>query len=214
MKTEDINIHIEFTEPLLATASGNKDIQEEFIASRAPDVEKTAEELEALPAVPIDQQVEKASTVFHRDEKGLFLFDYHWRGHIKESLGLMCELGEFKKLSKWTFKRAVDLTIYVRPRRVYLMRDGKNIMQPEGSLQRPLRATTMQGDRVALARSELVNPGATCDLEIHLLASGNSKSAWSEITREKIIQAFTLGQEKGHGQWRGGGYGRYVFSEP
>jgi hypothetical protein len=147
--------------------------------------------------------------VFAQDEKGLFLWDYHWKGYIKENIGAFCELGMFKKLSKWTFKRAVDQAIFVLPRRCYLTRGGKHVVEPDGALQRPIRATTMQGDRVALANSEMVKPGTQTSIKVVLMASENAKSVWSELTPDVLKEVFARGQLSGHGQWRGGGYGRF-----
>lgn len=206
MKTINLNVEIEFTEPLLATNSGNPELHREFIAKNAPEHEKVEEEMAALPA---EEQVAKAMTVFAQDEKGLFLWDYHWKGYIKENIGAFCELGMFKKLSKWTFKRAVDQSIFVLPRRCHLMRNGKFITEPDGQLQRPIRATTMQGDRVALANSERVDAGATTAIKVVLMASENAKSVWSELTADVLKEVFARGALSGHGQWRGGGYGRF-----
>lgn len=223
METKQIKVRITFTEQLLATASGNPELHREFIASKAPGHEQAEEEMAALPA---EAQVEKASTIFHRNPPSgatthdplapagaLFVFDYHWRGYLKEGIGTLCELGEFTKLSKWTYKRAVDSAVFVAPRRIYLARDGKILDKPDGTLQRPLRATTMQGDRVALANSEFVHPGTQCEFTIRVLESSNAKSAWKELTLDVVKAVLTMGQDKGTGQWRGGGYGRFTWEE-
>jgi len=210
MKTSSITVEITFTQPLLATASGNAELQAEFIASKAPTKEAADEE---VSTVPVSDQIEKASTVFHRDDNGLFLYDYTWRGYLKETIGHMCELGEFKKLSKWTHKRAVDGSIFVKPRRIYLQRGGKNLAEPDDTIQRPLRATTMQGDRVALARSECVSEGTQCQFTVTLLESANTKSAWSELNMDLLRQCLDMGAFKGHGQWRGGGWGVFSWKE-
>lgn len=206
MKETTLTIDITFTEPLLATASGNHEIHEEFIASRAAEQSKTDEE---VSTVPVSEQIEKSSTVFMRDEKGIFTYDYTWKGHIKETVGHLCELGEFKKLTKWTFKRAIDGSVFVMPRRVYLTRDGVILQKPDGTIQRPLRATTMQGDRVALARSEFVSAGTIQKITVRILESTNTKSTWSEINADLIRTVFGMGDIKGTGQWRGGSFGRY-----
>lgn len=210
MKTSELKVKVTFIEPILATNSGNAAVQEEFIAMKAPDAEKTKEELEALPK---EEQIEKASTVFVKDDKGLFLWDYQWRGYLKENIGALIELGEVTGLSKWTYKRAVDQCIFVIPRRIHFMREGKHIMKPDGSLQRPLRATTMQGDRVALARSEQINAGATMELMIRVFESSNAKSNWKNVNQELVIMALQRGEMCGHGQWRSGGFGRFTFDQ-
>jgi hypothetical protein len=203
-----LKVRVTFTEDLLATSSGNPEVHAEFQASRSKDAAKMEEEIATLPA---EEVTEKASTVFHKDDKGLFLWDYQWRGHFKEVIGHLCELGEFSKLSKWTYKRACDGAIFVSARRIYLMRDGQHIKQPDGTLQRPLRATTLQGDRVALARSEYCKAGTQCEFEVSIFESADKKSPWYEINLDLIKSCMDLGVMKGTGQWRSGGYGRYTY---
>ena len=64
------------------------------------------------------------------------------------------------------YKKEIDGLVFVSPRRIPLV-------MPEGGetgiCERPLRATTMQGDRVALARSETVPAGTTMDFSVTCL---------------------------------------------
>ena len=71
------------------------------------------------------------------------LWDYQLRGFFKEKLYSLIELGQCD-LSKWNYKKAVDLFLFVNPRRIRYWR-GVPILKPDGDLQRPLRAVTMQG---------------------------------------------------------------------
>jgi hypothetical protein len=216
MKTEKINAIITFTEPTLASTPGNRDLLDEFIAKKAPGSEQAEEELAALPA---DEQTAKASTVFPRDDQGLFCWDYQWRGFFKEAIFAQIELGELRNLSKWTYKRAVDSFLFVNPRRIRYLDDlGQYYKEPTDTLQRPLRAETMQGDRVALARSELLPPGTQLNLEVTLLIGegskkkdGTTRATGASITREIVIACLDYGQFKGFSQWRGGGYGRFTY---
>ena len=50
--------------------------------------------------------------MFARDDKGLFLFDYMMRGFVKETLRTFIDLGQCK-VSKWSYKRVVDSTLFV-----------------------------------------------------------------------------------------------------
>lgn len=54
-------------EALLGTASNNKELHSEFIASHAPDAPSREEE---IAAVGVDEVIEKGTTVFSRDENG------------------------------------------------------------------------------------------------------------------------------------------------
>jgi len=221
MKVETLNIKVQFTEPLLATASGNKELHSEFQVARAAEFrgEQSEAELrkkiaEELGTMPPEEIIDKTSTVFVRDENGLFVWDYQWRGYFKEQVGALIELGDLEKISKWMYKRVVDNTLFIKPRRIYLREpDGAIIQVPHGSLERPLRASTMQGERVALARSEFVRAGTRCEFQIHLLHSTNKNSAWGALNLEVVQSALTMGGLKGTGQWRGGGWGTFTWEE-
>lgn len=54
-------------EAMLGTASNNKELHSEFIASHAPDAPSREEE---IAAVGVDEVIEKGTTVFSRDENG------------------------------------------------------------------------------------------------------------------------------------------------
>ena len=72
-----------------------------------------------------------------------------------------------------------------------------------GSCQRPLRASTAQGDRVALANSETVPPGTTQEFEVRIL---------QDSLLPTVIEWLTYGELHGTGQWRNSGKGRFYFA--
>ena len=193
-----MKVRITLLEEMLGTACANKEIHEEFIASKSADAEKMKEELEALPA---DELIEKAVTVFPRDKDGTpILFDYQFKGFLKEAIGVMLEISENEikvgktKLSKWTFKRIVDGFVFVLPRMIRLV--------PVGPIcTRPLRADTMKGERVSLASSETIPAGTKFELEIKTL---------TPVLDALILKCLDYGALKGLGQWRNSGKGRFV----
>ena len=196
-----MKVKIKLMEEMLGTACQNKEVHEEYIASKSADANKMKEELEALPA---EELMEKAVTVFPRDKDGTpILFDYQFKGFLKEAVGVMLEIndGEIKvgktKLSKWTFKRIVDNFVFVSPRMIRLV--------PVGAIcTRPLRADTMKGERVSLASSETIPAGTEFELEIKTLTP-----ALDAI----ILKCLDYGALKGLGQWRNSGKGRFSWTE-
>lgn len=216
MKTEKLSVKVTWTEPVLGTASGNPQLHEEHIASKAPTFDQQKEEVAAVTpndAADLKAQIEKTSTIFPADEKGLFIWDYQMRGYLKGALYALIELGDVK-LSKWTYKRVVDLFVFVSPRRTYFkMPDGRIAQKTDTStLQRPLRATTMQGDRIALARSEMLPPGVTAEFAITIML-GQGKATHKDLSMEQIIACLNYGEFVGYSQWRGGGFGRFSWEE-
>ncbi len=210
MKTTSFKIRLTFTEPLLGSSPGNKELLEEHIASRAPTIQAAKEEIDAAQ---VPEELENKSTVFPRDEEGVFVWDYQVRGFFKESLGVLIELGDCK-LSKWQLKRAVDSLVFIRPRRIRVLNaNGTTILKPSSYLERPLRADTMQGPRVCLARSEQLPAGSIIGFEVLLMEGTNAKSKLCAIGKEDLEAALTYGGMKGFGQWRSGGYGRFTWEE-
>lgn len=196
-----LKVVAEFTEPLLGTLSGNKELAKDYIASKAPD---GAKDDELIIIENIDEKVEKSSTIFNRDENGPFLWDYQIKGFIKESLLAIILSGnhtkeELKKfrLTQYMLQKTIDLQVFVSPRRIPLV-------LPDGAetsfLERPLRAKTMQGERIALARSETAPVGTICKFEI--LTLQDNLEQW-------IKMALEYGGLHGLGQWRNAGYGRF-----
>lgn len=196
-----MKVRITLTEDMLGTASANPELHKEFIASKSADADKLEEEMKALPA---DEAMAKAMTVFPRDDDGLpILFDYQVKGFFKDAVGLLLELDDKEvkvgktKLSKFTFKRLVDNYVFIKPRKIRLAECGP-------VCTRPLRATTMQGDRVALASSETVPAGTVFEFEV---------SSLSPALEEMLRACLDYGALKGIGQWRNSGKGRFTWEE-
>jgi hypothetical protein len=130
MQNTYIKTHLTLTECLLGSTSGDPLIHSRFQQNQLKDAALAAEELSAhpnqTPNQPTDEElaevVERSSTVFFSDQRGLFLFDYQIRGFLKEATLALIELGEQKEVSKWAYKKVVDSFVFVYPRRIYLMR--------------------------------------------------------------------------------------------
>lgn len=208
MKTTTHKIQLTLINPILGSLPANKEIMQDFIASKAPTTSQADEEL-----VCVAEAVEKGTTVFAHDEKGCFLWDYQVKGFLKEAIGVLTELGDLK-LSKWTYKRVVDSTLFITPRKLYIKSaDGTTYTKADSFMERPLRAETMQGDRVALARSEEIDAGALITFDLRILESSNTKSKFAAISFDAVRQALDYGMLKGLGQWRNAGYGAFTWEE-
>ena len=73
-----------------------------------------------------------------------------------------------------------------------------------GLCERPLRASTPQGERVALAISEEIPAGATMEFTITCMDEKDLK-----LVREWL----DYGYYRGLGQWRNSGKGRFLWAE-
>lgn len=196
-----MKVRITLQEEMLGTCNQNKEMHEEFIASKSKDAEKVKEELEALSAAELMQ---KETTVFPRLPDGTpFLYDYQFKGFLKEAVSVMLELTDKEikigktKLSKWTYKRLIGSYVFVSPRKIPLA-------PVSGICTRPLRGETMKGERICLASSEIVPAGTVFELEINMLAPALD---------ELMVKCLDYGALKGLLQWRGSGKGRFSWEE-
>lgn len=194
-----MKIKITLTEKMLGTASSNPDIHREFIASKAPNAQTQEEEVAAIGA---DAATEKAMTVFHRDAGGNpILFDYQIKGFFKDACGSLARVPDTRSNKLKAFRKVIDGIIFVFPRQLRIaLPDGATI----GNCQRPLRAQTAQGERVALANSETVPEGSVIECEIKLL---------DEKLEKTVTEWLDYGALRGLGQWRNSGKGRFSWEE-
>lgn len=191
--------------PLLGSQPANPDVRTAYIESKAPDpTAATEEENQLLARSQLD---EKTLTVFLRDtdnDDAILLLDYVVLGYLKSAIDMLkAQNGVLAAGGK------VDKYVFAAPRKLYITRDGEKIYDEDAVLERPLRARTMQGDRVALTASEQIMDPWEITVELTLLPNGGTKSS-KAITWEVIEQALSLGRMKGLGQWRNGGYGRFL----
>ena len=192
-----LKVRLTFQEEVLGTASNNPEIHSEFIASKAPDAMSAEEE---VAAIGVEEAVEKSMTVFPRNENGdPILFDYQIKGFFKDACGVLRRVPGTKSSKIKAFKKEIDGLLFVVPRMIPL-----NMPGPMGECQRPLRASTAQGDRVALAHSEAAPAGTTVEFEIRCM----TKDMY-ELSRECL----DYGILRGIGQWRNSGKGRYLWEE-
>jgi len=203
-----IHVEVEYIENLLGTASANPDIHSEFIASKAADDkegafnrrskdEKIAEEIAALG---VEGAQEKAMTVFPRMDDGTpFTWDYQWKGFFKDACGMLRRADGMKSAKLKAYKKEIDGLVFVFPRMIpLLLPEGGEV----GRLERPLRASTAQGERVCLASSETVPEGTTQEFDIVVMR---------DALLPYVIEWLKYGEMRGMGQWRNSGCGRFMF---
>lgn len=203
------NVHVVFDQPVLGTANADPMIHERFIASKAPDAPSLKEEVAALGA---DKVEERGTTIFPKTKDGNpFLWDYQVKGYLKDACGFMAQATGSRSAAIPTYRSKIDGMVFVSPRNIRLNMPEGEVMR---IMQRPLRAQTMQGPRVALASSEMVPAGTTCDFTVTMLAD-----SWEHKTKklktsalDALIEWLAYGQLRGMGQWRNAGWGAFRCS--
>lgn len=179
------------TEPILGTVSKDPAVYATYIASKAPNSTDTSDELETVP----EKIEEKGWTGFHMLDGQPLIYNYVIKGLFKEAARFCRTIPKSASAALKSYKTYIDGCVFVTPRRIPLI-------LPEGAkiecLERPLRADTAQGPRVALARSDMAPIGTRLEFDVVVL---------STITKEMIDEWLTYAQLKGLGQWRSGGWG-------
>ena len=192
-----LKARLTFTEEILGTASNNPEIHSEFIASKAEDAMKIEEE---VAAIGVEEVIEKSMTVFPRNADGKpFLWDYQIKGFFKDAAGCLRRVPGTKASKVKAFKKEIDGLLFVFPRMLPM-----NMPSELGTCERPLRASTAQGERIALANSETAPAGTTIDIEIQCM----TKDMY-ELAKECL----DYGILRGIGQWRNSGKGRFKWEE-
>ena len=191
---KEIKVQLTFIDDLLGTMPGNRDIFTDFVAKKAETVNEEAE------AIPVDEALEKGTTVFPRtaDDKP-FLYDYQIRGYFKESCKFLKKVDGTKSAKEKAYKQKIDGLIFVKDRQNVINTD-KEI----GICERPLRASTPQGERISLSRSESIAEGATIEFTVVCMVD-------SDI--DLVKEWLDYGRFHGTGQWRNSGKGRFTWKE-
>lgn len=204
-----IRARLTLLEPMLGTKSANKQLFSDYIAAKRPAgiaademdaAQRKKAELERMNAEA--DKLELAKTCFHRTEEGVpMIWDYQVKGFFKDACkGLRSVAGSESSELK-SYKVVIDKLIFVDERKIPLV-------LPKGTevadVERPLRAQTMQGERVALAKSESVPAGTQMDITIRML----------DPRHEGVVREWLdYGRLSGLGQWRNSGVGRFKWEE-
>ena len=192
----ELTVRIRFTDEALGMMPSNPAIHEEYIASKSPDAATIEEEVKA---VGVEEVIEKMMTVFPKEDGAPFFWDYQIRGFFKDSIGMLRRIPKSECAKLKNYKKVVDGLIQIKERRVPIALSG-----PMGDCQRPLRAETAQGARVALANSETVPAGSEMTFTVQM---------FDKSLESAVRECLDYGEFHGLAQWRNSGKGRFVWEE-
>ena len=200
---KEITVKVTMIEELLGSQPGNPELHKTYIASKAPDAPSKEEEIAAMGVEAFE---EKTMTYFHRTKDGRpCLMNYQIEGFFKSAAKVLNDTTDSKLKKLSAFKKKVDLFVFVAGM------DGTRFIPldiPEGGeigfCERPLRAQTMQGERVSIAKSETVPEGTTLTFTITVL---------DDSLMDYVKEWLNYGRFNGFGQWRNSGKGRFTWEE-
>jgi hypothetical protein len=199
---EKVRVRLILLAEMLGTAAADPNIHEKFIASNAPDAPTREEE---IAAIGTREFVEKSMTVFPRDENGQpIVWAYQIKGFFKSACSALRTIKGTESSKIKAYKKEIDLRWFVYPHAED--KTGRaipiNLAGEIGSCQRPLRAQTMQGERVSLANSETVPKGSTIEFDVVTIG---------EMNKALLLEWLEYGQFNGLLQWRNSGRGAFGF---
>lgn len=195
MEITKYKLKVTFLEDVLGSTPLNEEVFSDYIASKHPNG-NGAEELATL-----ETDTMRGKTGFHRNENGTpVLYNYVVKGFLKDSWTKCREHKNSRAKELKAGKNKLTGHVFISERIIPIL----GVRDPY-VLERPLRAETMQGPRVALAASEAIPAGAhfACTLEV---------LAPHIITEDLLRELLDYGKYSGFGQWRSGGFGRFEYT--
>lgn len=143
-----------------------------------------------------------------------FFWNYQMRGFFKDSCGLLSRASYGESANLKAYKKVIDGGIFVGPRRIGIdcapyYFDDFGEMTPCDPLnlkvlQRPLRIQDKNGERTAIASSEVVPAGSRLKFYIAYTDPKN---------RDVIYEWLNYGADHGLGAWRNSGMGTFRWRE-
>lgn len=158
----------------------------------------------------------KGKTIFMKDESGNpYLEDYVMKGAIKDMVSSICKSQRLKTKGTLFNSEAYSMSslnrfLHIDDEKIYFYQDDdcnkkadvkKDSKGDSVFLERSLRAKTMQGDRIALAYSETIQPPACIKFKFTWLGK-------EELSEKQWKDVFEMTKFYGISQWRNSGKGR------
>ena len=209
---KSVVVRLKFLEPCLGTLPANEQIYRDYIATKNPD--RTKKEVdEEVAALAASDEEGRPITTFARvtDNKGKkhpAIKGYVLKGMFKNACQALRNCEDTLSSNVTSYKKFIDQQVFVNtcnssPYSVIELSD-KSVYKDDKLpiLERPLRASTPQGERVALSASEMVPEGSTIDFEIIAL---------NEAAFALVFEWLDYGKFNGLGCWHNSGMGRFTY---
>ena len=214
MKT--VKVKLTFLEPMLGTLPADEQIYRDYIATKNPN--RTAKQVNE-EAAALSKEAKEASdeagrpiTTFARalDKKGNrvpAINGYVLKGMFKNACSALkdCEGTLSNGLS--AYKKKIDQQIFINmdQRSPLSIINLSEDVYKDGLLpicERPLRAQTPQGERVAISSSEEVPAGSTVEFSV---------TALNDKMFDLVFEWLDYGKFNGLGCWHNSGKGRFTY---
>ena len=162
-------------------------------------IEQSLEEIEQQVAESIEEEVERTTLGFQKNQAGLFIRGGTLKAHLKDCANQIKDVVKVK-----AFRAKVANCVYIEEYHVNLFRGEQILQEADGEFEQPVHVFTPQGPRNALKIIKYVNNPT---IRFTLLCLPHK-----EATIEKVKEIFVYGSIHGYGGERGMGEGRYTYS--
>lgn len=188
---DEYRVRVTFTRPLLGSSPSEEGIYEEYVKGKSDQASE--EEIEHLP----EEEFEKGTTVFMRQDDKPALKDYVVAGYLKETCSILRRVPGTLSSKLQAHKKIIDGLVFASPEYIVVEAAGEIEI-----LQRPLRAQTAKGERIALTASEMLPAGSTMEFTLKIIG----------VVKEPLLREWLdHGELHGFGCWRNAGYGRFSY---
>jgi len=200
-------ISLKFENRLCASVPQCKELVRPWLEARAakkmPDAGPDLDEMEkeVIETIDLDEEVEKTTLNFQRDDKGLFVRGGTFKAHLKDCANQVKDVLKIKAL-----RAKVANKVYIDEYRIYLRNGGSGILQEShGAFDQPVHVMTAMGPRNALKNINYVK-NASMEFTLKILSPDK------EVTPDIVEKILEYGAVHGYGGERGMGEGRYSFT--
>ena len=207
-----VHVKLTFIDSLLGSEPASKELHQDYVQSLIPEDLYEPEELKAIKEEELQALKdgdEKGRTVFYRNEDGHpCLHNNHIKGFFKAACKALRDDKSTLSSKITAYKSEIDNKIFVFPdadRPESRMIEIQNYGEVT-TCQRPLRGQTAQGERIAIADSDMIGPGAYIEFDV-LWLQHDKKPIGEALIREWL----DYGILKGLGQWRNSGKGSFTY---
>ncbi len=147
------------------------------------EAEKLQAEMEEDAVTSIEETTGKC--IFLKDEKGIYIRPRHIKGMLKEVV-LRC-------MNMRGGRDYINHAIHVTPDKIYLMRNGEVIKQPDKVEAYPISVMTRQGRRSSVKVMEVLYPPVEAEFWIWIPKELARSKFTEEVMKKMMIYASEVG---------------------
>ena len=200
----EYKFEITFTRELLGSVPKDDKIYRKYVAAKGEedgvDIDDLEGEIEDVPSGG-----GSGATGFLTDTRGEYLSDHVVIGFMKAAAKALRRIKGTESSKVQAYRQVLNDLVHVAEEKIYLeLPEGESLSE----LCRSLRASTPQGERVALACSDIAPRGTKIRFTLQIVSGSEKQPAVSQTWLEEI---FDYGAYLGFGQWRNAGHGRFEY---